>query len=1043
MPVTSTAAMHLYLHQPTVIFKARTNMPAAISYPLAALVYDTVTVGAFGDIVPDMTLLLGSAEGLDDLGRVRVQNVATATTIPIGRVSQGTEDGTLNVSDNMYITVLDDYRVWAKLPYISPTGIAYKDSDQAIFSFTTAIPPVANCGPGTAGTINSGTGLLTVQFPAGGATLSYAMADGATITTYLWNVEDGTITVGTSASAVITATFPAGFRWVGLTVTDSNGKVHTTRCPVLAVNPAIAFDVTIDNFQVESHRLTQNGQTLGFRILEDLPRTTYPDGGLVMYWWGEPASSTDRSHMKLIGWHQSDSASIRAQKTGLLRDTVLNCVDIAGRLDALPGFPQALERVDPATTWEHMPTLTMSKALHYLLYWHSTVLSLADFFLPATGASYPAMRLDSTGASLYDQVNGRAKSMVPDHILVCNTTGQLRVLPDWMLQNVADRPAVTATLTEDYWQELRFEYTRPPRVHVLRASAVVASTAWTVIDGEDTLPLAFSIAPGDAFSQGTSEATQGEQLAISQATLNAATGHRYARLNARYAPFSIVEPSGVIWAYEPALLARAALNVSAATAAQRGLDFTSANGQVKAIDLRYSHTKGGVSISPTITWEREVVGLPAQTVTPEIPQEPDYSTPPPGAWVPPLPGDSRYYTGNMKGFVLWDGAHVMRTWDIQAASPTWALVDTGITGTIYDGQYVHVNATTIGMWLMTSTGIWWCGDIMATTPSWTSKLAIATVIAADVAPATGTITFKAMANYASAPGYLIVSTGPDTTDTANETYLHAYFWHTHDYGANWTQVDMNAFTYTNLSTTRCYCYCGHFAMEIFRSAPGTIWCVRQTPRVGTDGRTAVFYSSDLGHTWSKGFEREQPSRDADSAGFLHPFPSATDPTYMTRGNTSAAGDIFLYMSTDGWVTGSFPAVPSGYDGWSGLWRPNKRTFDTEHLMAWMKKTSGSTYDLMESYDRGVTWALLNASGLSASPASVSRINTPNGWPPDVLQWVVVRSTGALGVTTVRMTLNNFSTLADKQGNLSSILPAGAWSDGHGNGFALPKVSPNV
>src|SRR5690606_33516224 len=127
--------------------------------------------------------------------------------------------------------------------------------------------------------------------------------------------------------------------------------------------------------------------------------------------------------------------------------------------------------------------------------------------------------------------------------------------------------------------------------------------------------------------------------------------------------------------------------------------------------------------------------------------------------------------------------------------------------------------------------VWWCADIMAETPVWDDVLTLATVQAADAVPPSGDSVFKCLANYASAPGYAIVATGPSTS-TLIATYNHAYFWHTHDYGSNWTQVDMSDYTFSNAGVSRGYCGAGPFAMEIFRSPPGTIYCTRQAPRVG-------------------------------------------------------------------------------------------------------------------------------------------------------------------------------------------------------------------
>lgn len=710
MPAYLSPDVHLYLHSPTPLFKARVNM-ASVTYPITSLIFDEVTLGAYTAIEPDMTLTLGSTEGADDLGRVRAQNFASSTAIPLGRVSQGTEDGTLNVSDNMYITVWDDFRVWSKLPFQDPNGVDYKDADIAVLTYMSQIPPVANCGPGFAGYITSG--VITVSFDA---SPSYAMADGATITAYLWNVEDGTITVGSTATAQITVTFPAGFRWVGLTVTDSNGKVHTSRCPVLAVDPAV--DVTIKNFAVKSHRLTQQGATIEFDIFQDAPRSVYPDGTLVMFWTGAPNSPSDRSHMKHIGWEQASDGTLRAMKPGLTRETSLISVDVAGRLDSLPGFPQALER-SASVAWYYMPNLDINKCLNYLLGWHSTAMSLADFFLPATGASYPAMRLDSTGATLYDQINSRALSMTPDHILCCNEQGQLSVLQDWMYVDVGSRPAVGPILTEDDIGDISMPYARPPRVHVLRSSAVVASTSWVMLGGEETLPLAFSIAPGEAFSQGTSEQVEAEGLTQSQSQLNTVTGHRYARLNARFGPVRVrlLNPVGV-WDFVPALMNRIQLNIGATYAAQRGLPFTTTQAMCKELVINYRSGKTGLAIEATATLELETSGVAAVTHVPESEGDPDdYETPAP----PPPTEPPDFVSGQQQVVGIGLDGYVYKTTDFQTASgsggPTWSRTNLSIAATIYSWVVDpfspgYINGTgAINGWIVNDTDIYRVTDL--------------------------------------------------------------------------------------------------------------------------------------------------------------------------------------------------------------------------------------------------------------------------------------------------------------------------------------------
>ncbi len=618
-PVAQTRVpqSRVYLHIPKVVLRARVNMPGTLTYPVAEIVFDGVSEGIYTDALDGMWFTLGSAEGRDDYGRARITNPPSATTIPISGVSRGIYDGELNVVDDAYLTVYDDWRIESRIPYIAPppASTMYKEGNIEVGDNTLYPPPVSNCGPGFAGDIDPVTGLITIGF-AGGT--SWAVADGATIVSFDWYLPDGTFVFGTTRTdPLIYATFEKGFRWVHLLVTDSNGIVHASRCPVLADDPDDSLCVP---HQIVTHRSTPQGQQFSFRVLTDVPRSTYPDGCLVLYFddTHQTLSFLDRSHMKFIGWHQSDQQSVKAQRTGLLRDTVLECVDAAGRLDSLPGFSQVLHIPENTPlTWADIPNATMDKFVHYLLHWHSTALNMADFFNPGTGAAYPFVRFETTGASLLQQVQRKVNQYVPPRNLLCTAQGQLFVAIDPMLQNLADRTTVVqGTFTEDYWSELSVSYQRAPRVHWLRSSALLTATDWTIVDGKKTLLTAYSLAPGEVPSQGVAEVTQGEQLAQSQADLNDVTGHRYARLNARYALFQLNSADGTDQGLDPAKMEWVPLNVSAATAAQRGLDFTSARGLLREINRSFHYGREGAVQETTFVWEKETVGIPAITWTP-------------------------------------------------------------------------------------------------------------------------------------------------------------------------------------------------------------------------------------------------------------------------------------------------------------------------------------------------------------------------------------------------------------------------------------------
>ncbi len=606
---------HLFLLSPPVRFRGRVNMPGTITYPLQTLTFDGVTAGIYSNVGPPQTLFLGTSAGDDDLGRQRVRRLATTTTIPIGRSSRGTNDGELDVQDNAYITVLEDYRVWARIPFIdlANNNTIYKDSDFAATGNAENPPPVAITGGGFAATISAGTGRITVSFDASGS-MQYdpAVSDSLSpITDYLWEIDDGTITAGTISSAGITATFPAGFRWVWLTVTAASGKATQVYIPVFARDPN--NDQCIGH-QVVSQRITKSGQEVAVRITQDITRAQYPDGTLAMIWDREPASPSDRTHMQFIGWHQSDEGGIRAERTATLRDSTLHFVDVAGRLKTLPGFPQVLQAGAPSK-WEVTRYPNVFAYLHYLLYWHSTALFVADLVLGTQILNnFDFKILSSDEATLYDQANDLANRVTPDHWLTCNQQGQLMLVVDPIIQNTADRSAtVYQTLDSTTWSEIHFSYERPPRVYKLLTAAVLSDAAG--VTG------IFAMAPGMAEGQGANTIETSARITQGQFDLNKTEGNRYARVNARMGPVTVTMPYDLLSrSVQPAKMGWIVIGLNPWEQTPRPMVPNIARCLVHEINIDYNYQPTGLTRTATLTLEVETSGPDAQTY---VPPEPD------------------------------------------------------------------------------------------------------------------------------------------------------------------------------------------------------------------------------------------------------------------------------------------------------------------------------------------------------------------------------------------------------------------------------------
>lgn len=1031
--------LRLFLLNPEEIFQALVDQ-SSFAYPLTSVTFDTVSTGAYGDIADGMTVIFGSSAGADDLGRTRVRGAATSTVLSIARSSEGIVDGAVDLEDDVYITVLDDYRVWAKIPYIDDaTDESFKDeidwSDETI-----EIPPLANAGPAVFATIDGGS-IITVDFDS---VNSHAVADSAVISTILWDVDDGTITVGTSASAAITATFPAGFRWVKLTVTDDNGKSHTSKVPVFA--RGTVSDLTINMFQIQAHRITQSGQKINLRITESIPETSYPDGTLVMIADGEPSSAADRSNLIFVGWHLDDPADIGAERTGTLQETTLQCVDVAGKLDTLPAFPVSLEIANTPDKWEQMTLPNMDKFLHYILQWHSTALDVADFIWSGTGTTYAFSILGTEGQSLYDTVDRKAQSLVPDFRLTCNTAGQMLVKPDPMFQETGDRTStVQATLTVDDYSDLRWTHQRHQKISRMESGAALTNAATP----EATLGV-LCMAPGFAPTQGENEYEHGEQLAQSQTTLNRCAGHRYARMNAPEAPFRVVFAVGDDQDIEPANMTWVKLTISAAVAAERGLTLSEERGLPIELNIRYSHQRTGLVKTVEMIWERETSGAAAVTWIPladSQPEDPGDFWPDPNYELPTAGSD---FFGDPQYYIAWDNNDIVRTIDIMASPPTWENITGTITGNIRDCQYVaRPNGNeTVGLWCLTPDGLWWSADILTASPTWTNVRTLAEIQAAETAPDDGASEIQCMTNDGGFPGRAMIATQPDgSTLGGNANWQHAYFHRTDDYGASWTLCDAaDELTYTNLDGTHGHMFISWRGMDWFREAGGRIYAVRGSARRITTVETILMYSDDLGETWQKGHTFADPSNNWGTGVVLNPHPSASSSMFAIFGSVGVSGRPNMQVSTDDGDSFVVRTDPAGFGGFRPGQKPNsKHNADSHehHVLAWARDNDGTPYNysLFDSDDGGATWNEV------FDTLDTKSYESPNGWPPDLDIWFTIGHSTI--VPYVQMTTDYYSTGfgEDKEGNLDSVLSGGSWShnslNGTAGGIALPKIGANA
>lgn len=1038
--VEAVQPSHLFLLNPDVVFSAVVDM-GTIAYPIDSIAYDGET-GTYSEIRPGMTIAFGSAAGLSDQGRQRVRSLPGAGTIGIGRSSQGRHDGEITIANDSYVTILDEFKVWSKTPFITAAGVIYKDSDIAISDNTKKPPPVSNCGPGFAGTIDEITGLITVQFTS----TSFATAAGATITNYLWSIDDGTLTAGSLTGSTATCTFPAGFRWVHLRVTDSNGKQHTSHCPVYARDPLA--DTSIRNFQITQHSIKQTGQNISFNIREDI--SVYPEGMLAMLWEGEAASPADRSMMAFIGYHHTNADNIAAQRTGILTDTTLNCVDVAGRLGQLSGYSQIIEHDSTPTKWTEFDSPNTDLYIHYLLHWHSTALDLADFQPSGTGSTYAFQILGSDETNLHEQVMEQCRKMIPDWTFTCNRRGQLAVKIDPMIQNAADRTAtVQVTLYAFDYSDIQYTRQHWPTVSRIHSWAILTGTGLP-------LDIVRCYAPGVTFGQGVESREINEGLVPSQTVLNDATGRRYARMNTTLDKLRITLAYGDDRGIEPANMTWVNVDLPASIAAPRGMTLLPARGLVHEMNIRYDYQRTGTVKTIDLTWEVETTGYPGMTETVVATAPIDTGWTPPPA-VDPLNPPHGIASGVENVALINNHVQIFRTADFQSSPPTWTedntlFFDTSIqnwggrpmNSMIVDpfSPLYRSLGTTVRAFGANKTGIYRIDDIFAVDgdPVVTQLYTFAGqsyVVHRTIMASFG----RYFSDESDNPWLMVASTynsfhttstltgDPDSVVIGDTTgYDGVKIVYSKDAGATWSSeipvtgnIDFNFFSHGVTMRTGLY---------LSPKTPGLAYLAAFIDE-DSAGHTAPstakgFYTTDWGETWA---ELTAPAIEPGNnlAGVIHvPYPTNDNEDQVLYGKmTRDTNFSYFTMRSNGASTTDISPTESGKT--YGPWRfPfGIRTYDSDRSFVAMAGRANDTDNLPEdtqpnglaavfvSDDGGDTWTTIVAPMSADTNQSYPDSVAFSGDNPDVIYiWGNERY--------VAQSLNFGASVEDKQGNLSGL-----------------------
>lgn len=539
------------------------EITAVNSERLKSLITVTNTSALWAQNLPGMTLWIGSAAGAKDIGVYRLAT-PSASIITIAPISDG-DPGLLgksslaSISAGQYITVKVDFTLWYRPNRITVSGgtpTFYKDGIVAWNNSTsTLMPRPWNIGPHIADFVDDSSGVLEVTFDNPNDTIF-----NETLSDIAWFIySDGSVTSGftytngSSTQVDPTIEFDPGQYWVicRCFFGSGNGPYYYYRFVHAAEKTGANAPLSIINESV-TDRQAITGRSMSFQTVEDVTND-FPSGTLAVVW-------------EKTTWNGSDITAAASNYAGFISRKAKtheplyteNRIDLVSGLQLLAeqhSVSDAIVKATTPTNWTEggVYLMTISGALFYRLYWHSTLCHLFDCDLTDfTSTDIPAVTTPQSDLPTQAQ---EIASRIPGFVgQTSDGTITLRMRPAIMNASERSGNVTTMTMTADDFQNLNLQVPTRPQ------AAQVQATAFAY-NGTTNVPLA-SQAPG------TYAATQGSRFirldglnVDGQTTLNERVGNAYAEAMNPYVNLTATL-AGWYTVFQPALAEFVALTTT-------------------------------------------------------------------------------------------------------------------------------------------------------------------------------------------------------------------------------------------------------------------------------------------------------------------------------------------------------------------------------------------------------------------------------------------------------------------------------------------------
>lgn len=513
--------LYLSIFQPQAIFKARVN-DGSIAKGARTIPYDTVSLGSYTAIEANFTMWVGTTDGGQDLGKIRVRSATSGQLVV-------SENSDIEWQDNAYLTVFRYVELWPVFPRIiqNPSNaedvIFYKDYDIAYTNQNSILGTYVNMGPHRAAWLDPASGQAQLYYSSTG---TYNLL-GSNLN-YHWFFEGATVTGSNSADPGYITYTQAGNFTTRLTISGSNGAIDTGYRYVRIHSPS---DPPVRKWDMAGPHGSRDegGYSASFRVFENIPIQEH--AVVIVFgenWYGQTKQSfggnPNTSDIFFIGYIDKDTIQQDYQHSEIRFDAK----SIAGMMKDSSGFSVSVESVSSPTKWYEMLDMDGRRALYHYLRWHTTALQIADFQF--VGEDRKIQFFDSDRESMFDALDNYMRDTLIGKVSA-NRQGKM-----WMEVEARAYPDPTGTFApvmditrRDWMNEPSIEERLSEDVSFIEMGGIAYSGTST-----GTFSALLSAAPGNTPGfHGSIENHEGLAL-LGQDQLNQLAGNIFANQNSPF-----------------------------------------------------------------------------------------------------------------------------------------------------------------------------------------------------------------------------------------------------------------------------------------------------------------------------------------------------------------------------------------------------------------------------------------------------------------------------------------------------------------------------